>query len=319
MESSKLAGSIKVAILIQSLGASSKEAVLGMMSGGERDKVNAHLSEMGKISPDLVEKVAAEFIDGISRKKSLKIAGPSNTAADAGNNSAPSSMDILLKLEPEHLVQLIKDEHPQTIAVILIHLKPDVASNVLSRLPDEKKADVSMRIANSEKIVAGMIEEIESVFEDILKNEQGSVTHNIGGAGRLAEILNQAESSSAQMILDEIEEDNPEMAAEIKQMMFVFEDLVMVDDKGMQAMLRKVETKELAVALKGATDEVKDKAFKNMSERATEMLKEEIDSAGSVRMKDVEIAQQAITKLIQDMEEKGEVVIGGRGGEQFIA
>ena len=119
--------------------------------------------------------------------------------------------------------------------------------------------------------------------------------------------------------LDEIEDDDPEMAAEIKQLMFVFEDLVFVDDKGLQAMLRKVETKELAIALKAASEEVKDKIFKNMSTRAADMVQEEIESAGSVRMRDVENSQQAITKLIQDMEEKGELIISGRGGEEFIA
>ena len=225
----------------------------------------------------------------------------------------------LFALDPDHLVQIIRDEHPQTIAVILVHLKPEMASEVLNRLPDEKKTDIALRIAGSEKIVSGMIDEIERVFEEVLSKEQGTVTHKVGGIGQLAEILNQADATTSQLVMDEIEDDNPEMAAEIKQLMFVFEDLVFVDDKGLQAMLRKVETKELAIALKAASEEVKAKIFKNMSSRAADMVKEEIESAGSVRMKDVENAQQVITKLIQDMEEKGELIISGRGGEEFIA
>jgi flagellar motor switch protein FliG len=214
---------------------------------------------------------------------------------------------------------MIKGEHPQTIAIILVHLAPQVASEVLNRLPDDKKAEVALRIANSDKVISGMIEEIDHIFEEVLKNDQGSMTHHAGGVERLAEILNQIDSTSAQVILDEIEEHHPELAADIKQRMFVFEDLVTVDDKGLQALLRKVETKDLAIALKAASEAVKNKIFKNMSERAAEMVREEIDAAGAVRMKDVDAAQSTITKIIQDMESKGELVISGRRGEQFIA
>lgn len=323
MEPTKLAGSIKVAILLQTLGEPRRQAILGRLSEGERQTLNGHLSQLGQVSPALVEKVAAEFVQqlrhGGPRQIEQKREDPPNAAPAEAEAPGGQELTTLLSLEPEHLVQLIKDEHPQTIAVILVHLKTETASEVLNRLPDEKKAEVAKRIANSEKIVSGMIDEIEKVFADILQNEDGAVTQKLGGPSRLADILNQADGSSTQMILDEIEDENPEMAAQIKQMMFVFEDLVLVDDKGLQAMLRKVETRELAVALKAASEEVREKVFRNMSQRAGEMVREEIEGLGSVRMRDVETAQQAITRLIQDMEEKGEVVIGGRGGEQFIA
>ena len=152
----------------------------------------------------------------------------------------------------------------------------------------------------------------------ILKNKKGSVANVSGGIDRLAEILNQADEISSELILNEIEENDPEMAAQIKQKMFVFEDLILVDDRGFQKLLRKVETSELAIALKAASEEVKDKIFRNMSERAGEMLREEIEDLGPVRMKEVSDAQQTVTNIIQEMEAKGEIIISGRRGEEVI-
>jgi len=163
-----------------------------------------------------------------------------------------------------------------------------------------------------------MVEEIDKVFEEILKNKDQSATQEAGGVGRLAEILNQIDGGSVEQIIDEIEENDPDLADEIKQMMFVFEDVVLVDDKGLQKVLRNVESQELAIALKAASEEVKQKVFKNMSERAAEILKEEMEVSGAVRMKDVTDAQQKITRIIQEMERKGELIISGRGGEEFI-
>lgn len=326
MDTNNLAGSIKVAILIQSLESQTREGVLQRLKENDRKKVNDHLRELGPVSPDLVEKVAKEFARALKLRKTTapqpqaQLPGKTKKRDEnKGSGAEPGNLNSLLTLDPDHLVQLIRHEHPQTIAVILVHLKTAMASEVLGRLPEDKRTEVCLRIASSEKIVSGMIEEIEKAFQDVLAGEDGATTHKIGGVGRLSEILNQIDGTSAQMILDEIEEDNPDLAAQVKQLMFVFEDLVLVDDKGLQALLRKVETRELAVALKAASEEVKDKIFQNMSTRAADMVMEEIEAAGSVRMRDVENAQQAITKLIQDMEEKGELIISGRGGEEFIA
>jgi flagellar motor switch protein FliG len=328
METANLAGSVKVAILLKSLREDTRTAIMERLDKEENKLLAGHLSQMGEISPDLVEKVAEDFVRALQQASQ---GGPRQIEHDQPSEEKkkpksykrdipkPSNLKSLFALDPDHLVQLIREEHPQTIAVILVHLKPEMASEVLSRLPDEKKTEIALRIANSEKIVSGMIDEIERVFEEVLSKEQGTVTHKVGGIGQLAEILNQADAATSQLVMDEIEDDDPEMAAEIKQLMFVFEDLVFVDDKGLQAMLRKVETKELAIALKAASEEVKAKIFKNMSTRAADMVQEEIESAGSVRMRDVENSQQTITKLIQDMEEKGELIISGRGGEEFIA
>jgi flagellar motor switch protein FliG len=324
MDPSSLPGSLKTAILLQSLGEDASQIIMKGLSEQERLLMHEHLSQMGRVSPELAEKVAQEFAEmaGGSRNQAKNAApgerGKGSDAETAGSGEQGSSLEVLKSLEPEVLVELVKDEHPQTIAIILVHLSSETASEILVRLPEDIQADVALRIASLDKVVSVMVEEIGKVFDDMLKKKKGSVTHKTGGVGCLAEILNQTDGMSAQALLDELEEDHPELVAEVKQRMFVFEDLILVDDKGLQKLLRSVETKELATALKAATDEVKQKIFKNMSERAKEMLEEEIEALGAVRMKEVEDSQQAITKIIQDMEAKGEIVISGRKGEELI-
>jgi flagellar motor switch protein FliG len=239
--------------------------------------------------------------------------------AQKSDREKAEGLKALLSLDAADIYELIKEEHPQTIAIILIHLKTAVASDVVSMLSDEIKTDVSLRVANLEKVNAGMVEEVNQVFEEIMKNKKGAVTSVRGGIDRLAEILNQTDEISSELILNEIEETDAELAARIKQKMFVFEDLVLVDDKGFQKLLRKVETAELATALKAASEEVKEKVFRNMSTRAGEMLREEMEDLGAVRMKEVSDAQQNITNIIQEMEAKGEIIVSGRRGEEIIA
>lgn len=324
MDPKKLPGSLKAAILIQSMGRKEAEKILNSLTDSERELIMGHLSQMGTISPDLVERVAEEFASMASARHPLSEGvhtsqrGAKRETEAVSSGTGSSSLNTLRSLETEQLVELIKDEHPQTIAVILVHLESAVASEVLAKLPDEKKTDVALRIANLTRVVSGMVEEIDKVFEDVLKGKEAPLIHKTGGVGRLAEILNQIDMESGDMILGEIEESNPELAGEIKQLMFVFDDLTLVDDKGIQKVLRRVETKELAVALKAASEEVREKVFKNMSERASEMLREEIEATGAIRMKEVEDAQSGITRIIQEMEQKGEIVIRGRRGEEYV-
>jgi len=325
MNPKDLPGSLKVAILIQSLGKEISQRILKYLNGTERELIESHLSQMGTISPDVVELVAREFIEMITREsdghpRSLPLSegGERTEESSLSSTSESSNLKILQTLAGEDLIELIKDEHPQTIAIILLHLKTGVAGEVLSKLPDEIKTDVAFRIANLDKVLPGMVEEIDKVFEDVLKKKDAFVPQVAGGVNRLAEILNQADQISGELILNEIEEVDAELADQIKQRMFTFEDLRLVDDRGLQKVLRRVETRELAIALKAASEEVREKIFRNMSERASEMLREEMEVMGAVRMREVEDAQQTITKIIQDMETKGELIISGRRGEELI-
>ncbi len=322
MDSKNLPGSLKVAILLQAIGEDISHAVFTNLDDAERKMIQSQLFQIGDISPDLVEKIAQEFTEMAKRRnKSASTTGQKqNQKGDSdGSISGLSNLKSLQSIEPDRLTELIKEEHPQTIAIILVHLKTEVASEVLDTLPDEIKPDVALRIAMLDKVTTGMVKEIDSFFESVLTAKDSSVIRQLGGASLVAEILNQLDGSSGELILNDIEEVNPELAAEIKQRMFVFEDLILIDDRGLQKLLRNIETKELSTALKAASEEVKDKIFRNMSERAGDMLKEEIEAMGAVRMKEVEDAQQTITRLIQDMEAKGDIIISGRKGEEFIA
>jgi flagellar motor switch protein FliG len=323
MELNQLPGTLKAAILVQALSREAAEKILGRLTQPQREQVHRHLSQMGSVAPDLVEKVAREFTEKlrkIGRSAVNRSKAPGNGGALNGTVPPESrGLQALLKLDPEQLYNLIKDEHPQTLAIVMVNLESDAASDILSRMPDELKTEVALRIANLEKVHTGMLEEINRVFEEILSNKDSAVTHVTGGVERLAEILNQIDEHSNEHIIGEIEAADPELAARIKQKMFVFDDLVLVDDRGFQKLLRRVETAELATALKAATEEVKEKVFRNMSSRAAEMLREEIEEMGPVRMRDVSDAQLKITNLIQEMEVNGEVIISGRRGEQFIA
>jgi flagellar motor switch protein FliG len=297
---------------------------MNSLSDDEKKAVAAQMDQLGNVSPDLVEKIAEEFYENLKRQNQLpggaiSGASPANGKQTEKMKSGGSNLAAITKLDPERLFKLVENEHPQTIAIILVHAKTETASDVMSRLPDEVKTDVALRIAKLTKVNSGMVDEINRVIESILSNKESSQTHDTGGVDRLAEILNLADEMSSELIMGEIEEQDPELAAQIKQKMFVFEDIVLVDDKGFQKLLRKVETSELAVALKAASDEVKEKVFHNMSARAGDMLREEIADMGPVRMNDVSAAQQKITGLIQDMEFKGELIISGRRGEALVA
>jgi flagellar motor switch protein FliG len=319
MDARQLSGSLKAAILIRSMGERSAAGLLNRLTADEREVVHRHLSQIGVPSPELIDQVAQEFTLMAQRSKSGGLALPAPSARGESDGKGGEGLDALTSLSPDDIFELIKDEHPQTMAIVMIHLKTAAASDVLSKMPDEIKTDVALRIAGMEKVVASMVDEVNDVFKDILKNKKTSVTSVSGGVDRLAEILNQADEISSELILNEIEEANAELAAQIKQKMFVFEDLVLVDDRGFQKLLRRVETKELSVALKAASEEVKQKVFKNMSERAADMLREEMETLGPVRMKEVSDAQQAITAIIQEMEAKGELIISGRRGEQIVS
>ena len=324
MDSNRIAGPVKAAILIHALGRPLADILVKRLSESEKEIINNHLSQIRTISPEVVEQVAKEFAAIAQRYKS-KQGWPAPTASvqaeTAGGDleAEGSGLKAISTLSAEDIYDLIKNEQPQTIAIILVHLNTNVASEVIAKLPDEIKTEVSIRIVNLDKVTATIVDEVNEILQDILKTKKNTISNVSGGVDRLAEILNQTDEISSELILNELEEADMELAAQIKQRMFVFEDIIQVDDRGVQKLLRKVETMELAIALKAASEEVKEKIFKNMSERAGEMLKEEIEDMGPVRMKEVEDCQQNITNIIQEMETKGELIIAGRRGDEIIA
>ncbi len=324
MDPKRLPGSLKAAILVHAGGKRVENKLFPLLEEGERMLLRELLAQMEEISPDLLESVAKEFVqlcEGGGERLQIENPDPPEPPPPQKPKRPPrkpADLSALRSLEPDHLLELIRDEHPQTIAMILVHVSPEVASEVLADLPDETRGEVGYRIATLDKVGSSMVEEIAKVFDEVLYESDDAMNTVKGGADLMANILNELDGFSGEVVLEKIDEYSEELAAAIKQKMFTFDDIVLVDNMGLQKVLRRVESQELAKALKAASSDVKEKIFSNMSERAGEMLREEIEVMGAVRMKDVEDAQSIITRAIQEMEEQGELVIAGRRGEELI-
>jgi len=245
MDHENLSGSQKAAVLLHSLGKEVAQNILNSLENSERELIESQLSQIEKVPPELAEKVAEEFVKMTKDKKLPGREEPflpekEQTVMDRFTkiNQEPSRLQTLQYLEPDQLIQLIKDEHPQTIAVIFAHLKSEVASKVLGGLPDEIKTEVALRVVNLDKVVPEMVEEIDKVFEDALKDRKIAVIHELGGVRCLAELLNQMEEGSEKLILDRIEETNPELANEVRR-------------SGITESIKKSEYKRTGVSFKG--------------------------------------------------------------------
>lgn len=225
---------------------------------------------------------------------------------------------VLKKADPQQLANFLSKEHPQTIALILSHLTADQAAEVLSEFDEALRSECAIRIATLGKVSPSVISEIEHVVDEIAETTLSQDLAAAGGTHLVANILNKSNNQVAKQILESIEENDYAMANEIKRLMFLFEDIVLIDDKGIQRLLRDVEKSDLAMALKVSDQKVKDKIFKNMSQRAAEVVKEELEFMGPIKLKDVEAAQMRIVDVIKELEDKEELFIGGRGNEDVF-
>ncbi|MGD2107909.1 MAG: flagellar motor switch protein FliG [Phycisphaerae bacterium] len=223
---------------------------------------------------------------------------------------------FLAKTEPDNLMTFIQDEHPQTIALILSHLAPNKASEILAGLPLEKQLEVVSRIANMDNTNPEVIKEVERGLEMRLSGIVSQTFQKAGGVETVAEMLNLADRATEKGILESLEGQDPDLVEQIRRLMFVFEDILLVNDKGIQVVLKEIEHEELALALKTASEELRDKIFRNMSERASQLIKEDMEYMGPVRVSDVEAAQQKIVDVVRRLEDAGELIISGRGTEK---
>ncbi len=225
---------------------------------------------------------------------------------------------FLQKAESENLLTFIQEEHPQTISLILAHLTPTQAAAVLGGLPAKKQIEVVKRIAKMEQTNPEVVKEVERTLEKRLSAFVTAEFQEAGGVERVAEMLNVADRATEKGILEVLEEEDPDLVEHIRRLMFVFEDILLVNDRGVQQVLKEVDNKDLALALKSATPELKEKISRNMSERATASINEEMEYMGPVRVSDVEAAQQRIVDVVRRLEDQGELIIQGRGGEEEI-
>ncbi len=325
-----ISGKKKAAMLLIALGEEISTKVLKKLNEKQIEVVTQEIADVGYVDSNQKKMIFDEFKTEVKKHGILseggmsylraileKAVGP-HKASDliekiiSSKESIP--FDFIRDVDPAQILNFIQNEHPQTIALILSYTRPDQAAEIISQLPHQKQVEVIKRIATMEQSSPDVVKEIEHMLQKKIASVANEELTIAGGVKAVAEVLNRADRATERAILDSLEEESPEIAEEVKKLMFVFEDIIMIDDRGIQAILKEVDNKELALALKTASDELKEKIFNNMSKRAAEGIKEEMEYMGPVRLKNVEEAQQNIVAIVRKLEESGEVVIGGRGG-----
>jgi len=330
----KLSGRQKSANFFIFLGPEKSAKIFQHLTEEEIEQITLEIANVRQVMTDKVDEIYREFYEmalanqfigqgGISYAKEVleRAYGQEKTAEIIGRISASLQVrpfDCVRKTEAAQLLNFIQSEHPQTIALILAYMEPEKASSVLSALPPDRQAEVAKRIAIMDNTSPEVIKQVESVLERKLSVIVPQELSTAGGIKSVVEIINRVDRGTEKTIMEALEVQDPELAEEIKKLMFVFEDIVTIDDRSIQRVLREVESQDLALALKGSSSEVSNKIFKNMSTRASEMLKEDIEFMGPVRLRDVEEAQQRIVNIIRRLEDSGEIVIARGGGDEVI-
>ncbi len=329
-----LTGRQKAAVFLITIGSEISSEIFKHLREDEIEALTFEIARLENIEPEDRDKVLMEFQElmmahdfittgGIDYARELleKSLG-SQKAVDIINRLTSSlqvrPFDFIRRTDPTHLLNFIQQEHPQTIALILAYLEPAKASTILSNLPHEVQSDVAKRIAKMDRTSPEVLREVERVLEKKLSTLSSEDYTSAGGVESIVEILNLVDRSTEKKIIESLEDEDPELAEDIKKRMFVFEDIVMLDDRAIQKVLREVDTTELAKALKSVDTEVQDKIYRNMSKRAATLLKEDMEYMGPIRMKDVEESQQKIVSIIRKLEEQGEIVVARAGEDELV-
>ncbi|MEB3285129.1 MAG: flagellar motor switch protein FliG [Candidatus Sericytochromatia bacterium] len=330
-----LTGREKAAILLVSLGQDVASELLRHVKDQEDlEQLTMEIANMGRVEADVSRAVLEEFFSvyqasrsaatgGVDFARDLlsKALGPERAAELLGrltDQLATIPFEFMRRIEANQLLNFIQNEHPQTIALICAYLKPEQSALVLGGLSPEAQSDVAARIALMDRTSPAIIREVERILERKFSAVVSQDFFNAGGVKNLVEVLNKVDRATEKTIIESLEEQNPELADEVKKLMFVFEDIVLLDDRSIQRVLKDVESKDLALALKGSNDEVKSKIFKNMSERMAGMIQDELGYMGPVRLKDIEEVQQKIVAVIRKLEEAGEIMISRGGADDLV-
>lgn len=328
-----LTGRQKAAILIISLGQQISVKMLKLLSEEEIEEVTLEIANFKKVDPELQQEILREFYNlAIAQEYIMQggvefARGVLEDAVGAGRADEiigrlssflrVTPFDFLKHTDAKQLLSFIQGEHPQTISLILSYLEPEAAAPVLAGLPPEIQVDVAQRIANMDRTSPEVIREVERVLEQKVSAVMTTEIVQAGGVKNLVEVLNRVDRSTEKAIMENLEDSDPELADEVKRLMFVFEDVRILDDRAVQTVLGQADKKDLALALKSVSDDVKDKVLRNMSKRAAGSLQEDMEFMGPVRLKDVEDAQQRVVNIIRRLEDAGEIIIE-RGGESLM-
>lgn len=329
-----LKGLQKAAILLIALGPERSAGIFKHLKEDEIEELTLEIANTRSVTPQIKEQIIDEFYE-VCLAQQYIAEGGINYARDLLEKAlgAEKAMDVIGKLtaslqvkpfefirktDPSQLINFIQDEHPQTIALILSYLSASQAAMILSGLPAERQADVAKRIAVMDRTSPDVIKEVEKVLESKMASLVNQDYTIIGGVDAVVEVLNTVDRSTERHIMETLEIEEPELADEIRKKMFVFEDVLLLDNRAIQRVLRDVDNSDLAIALKGSNEEVQNAIFNNLSKRLAVMIKEDMEFMGPVRMKDVEEAQQKIVNIIRKLEDAAEIVISRGGGDEII-
>ena len=334
MGENRISGLQKAAILLISLGPERSAGIFKHLKEEEIEELTLEIANTRSVTPQIKEDIINEFYEiclaqqyiaegGIAYAKELleKALGAEKALSVISKLTASLQVkpfEFVRKTEPSQLLNFIQDEHPQTIALILSYLPAGQAAAVLSALPPEKQADVAKRIAVMDRTSPEIIREVEKVLEAKLSNLVNQDFTIIGGVDAVVDILNSVDRGTEKHIMESLEIEEPELADEIRKKMFVFEDILLLDDRAIQCVLRDVANDDLTMALKSANEQVQTAIFNNMSKRLAVMIKEDMEFMGPVRMKDVEEAQQKIVNIIRKLEDAGEIIVSRGGGDDIV-
>ena len=324
----------KIAVLMVALGNDIAAEVYKKLDDTAIELITLEVANLRKVTPELKLEVlkeaqevlmAREFMarGGVDYARDVleRALGPEraqNLLARITASLQVRPFDFMRHTDPQQVLGFIQGEHPQTIALILSYLEAPQAAMILSGLPAVLQAEVAKRIARMDRITPEVLREVERVLERKLSTVMGQDFTMAGGIDAVVSLINSADRTTERNIMEYLEENDPELAEEIKKRLFVFEDIIRLDDRSLQRVLREVDMKELGLALKGATEDLRTKFFKNMSKRAAEMLQEDMDYMGPVRVKDVEESQQKVVNIVRGLEEQGEIVIASGGEDELV-
>ncbi len=331
---SKLTGTERAAVLLMSLGDEVAADILKLMGPKEVQKIGGAMANLTNISKKQVGAVLDEFVSVVEDQTALGIDSEQRVrrmlTRALGEDKAgglidrillgrsSKGLDALKWMDPRAVAEIIRMEHPQIIAIVLAYLDSDHATEILIMLPARLRPDILMRIASLDGIPPQALQELDSIMEKQFSGSGNVKSSSVGGLKCAANILNFMESSMETKVMESIQEVDAELGDKIQDLMFVFDNLGDVDDRGIQALLREVSSETLILALKGADDTVKEKIFKNMSKRASEALRDDLEAKGPVRLSEVETAQKEILVVARRLAESGEIVLGGKGQEQYV-
>ncbi|MGN0248038.1 MAG: flagellar motor switch protein FliG [Lachnospiraceae bacterium] len=329
-----ISGIQKAAILLIALGPEKSSLIFKHLKEDEIEELTLEIANTRSITPQLKDDVINEFYEvclaqqyiaegGIGYAKELleKALGTEKAMDVIGKLTASLQVkpfEFVRKADASQILNFIQDEHPQTIALILSYLAPSQSSLILSALPPDRQADVARRVATMDRTSPDVIKEVERVLETQLSSLVNQDYTVIGGVDAVVEILNTVDRGTEKHIMETLEIEDPELADEIRKKMFVFEDILLLDDRAIQRVLRDVENSDLAIALKGSTEQVQNAIFNNLSKRLAAMIQEDMEFMGPVRMKDVEEAQQKIVNIIRKLEDSAEIIISRGGGDEIV-